>query len=438
MFFNINFLQIRSNRVLTSSNLRRKKTSLFCFFIALLSLPLFLTSCPSTDQNTPDTQKARVLTDNTTDDLSTGGKDRDEDEEKDNLPSSCSNNSRDSVSFSGKYDYVDSINVGNYELKGRCKERDQVVSIKVNGYPISEDPACNRGRWELVLDLSSVATSEKKIFFEAHHNGGTACVKALVGFLGPKNYIPVPYIEDQYEGSFYVMKYEAKIENKGTSEAKAISKPEEEPLTRISHADAVKLCRNNGSRYDLIQNSQWQNIALSIEETDINWSKGRPSLVDNNSLNCGIVRGSPQPANDDDRDDCADSSCSKNWDFKRRTHLLSNGAVIWDMCGNVAELMKDKYSVNKSFKGYIFELTEQLKNLFGPDRTYKTGDDKAKRNRNNHYWGLGKADIESGHNLIIRGGGSSSEHGIFSVSITGDQNSRSSHHQVGFRCVYIP
>ena len=435
MFFNIKFLQIRSNRVLVSSNLRQ--TSVF-YFIALLSLPLFLTSCPSTQQNDSNTKIARVLIDNTKNSDNLEYKGRDESRKPGSFPSSCVNNARDSVYFSGKYDYVDSINAGNYELKGRCEERGRAVSIKVNGYPISDDPACNRRRWKLVLDLSSIATSEKEIFFEANHNGDTACIKALVGFSGPKNYIPVPYNEDQYKSSFYVMKYEAKIKDKGTSEAKAVSQPEDEPLTGVSHSDAIKLCRNNGPRYDLIQNSQWQNIALSIEDTDVNWSKGRRNSVDGNSLNCGVIRNSAQPANADDRKDCADDSCGKNWDFKRRTHLLGNGEVIWDICGNVAEIMKDKYSDNLSFTGYIFKLSGRLKNLFGPDRTYRTGDDEAGRDRDNYYWGLGQANIESDHDLIIRGSGTRSGHGIFSVSINSDQSSSRSRHKIGFRCVYIP
>lgn len=450
-FKEINLKQKVPSEIIKSSNTKRIKASgstetefsksSFYMLIFLSSLFLFLISCfdigPPINNTTP---KARVLLDKT-DETEAPRSDREEsrdDDDERRSRSSCRDSRSRVISFTGDLDFVDSVNVGNYELKGRCEERNQAVKVKVNGYRVSEDPACSRGRWELELDLSSIASAGKEIIFEVNHNDETACKKVLVGFLGPKNYIPVPAYEDHYESSFYVMKYEAKLENERSSSAKAVSKPEESPINRISHNEALKLCRNNGPRYDLIRNSQWQNIALSIEETDINWSNGRRSLADDNALNCGISLGRAKPASTDDRDDCADSSCRSQWDFKRRTHILSNGQIIWDICGNVGEIMKDKYTLGDNFQGHVFDLTGRLKNLFGPDRTYRTGSDNDRSSRDNLYWGLGKADIESDHDLIVRGAAARTGSGIFSVSVTSSQDSSRAGNQLGFRCIYIP
>jgi len=412
------------------------KTKLSCQLIYYKLLLLFLSCCLISCNNPikPDT-RARVLV-NDDDRFSTPSDDRNVIEERSSRVS-CRERT-DSVFILGDLDTINSNNVGNYLIKGRCQERKQAVIIKINGYRISEDPSCSRGRFESELDLSSVASSETNILIEVSHNKESVCQEVRVGFLGPKNYIPVPSREDYYESSFYVMKYEAKVENKGNTSAKAISKPEDKPITRVSYNDALKLCKNNGPHYDLIQNSQWQNIALSIEETDINWSRGRRSLSDDNALNCGVSLGRAKPANADDQNDCADSSCQSQWDFKRRTHILNNGEIIWDFCGNVGEIMKDRYTLSQSFDAQIFELTGQLKQLFGPERTYKTGTDRNRSRRDNYYWGLGEADIDSDHDLIVRGGTGRSANGIFSVSVKNNQDGRRTLNQLGFRCVYEP
>ena len=406
--------------------------------LLLSGLSLFLISCEGFPGLKGQQERARVLVDEEPRSLDSENNEREE-KERNSRPSCSESDTRsDVISLIGDLDFVDTVNVGNYELRGRCETSKRAVSIKVNGYNISENPSCSRGRWELQLDLSSIASEGKEIVFEISHNDESFCKKVLVGFLGPKNYIPVPFREDYYESSFYVMKYEAKLENGRSSSAKAVSKPEDSPISRVSYDDALKLCRNNGPRYDLIKNSQWQNIALAIEETNINWSRGRRSLSDDNSLNCGVILGRARSASSDDRDDCADSTCSSQWDIKRRTHILSNGEIIWDICGNVGEIMKDKYTLDESFEGYVFEMSGRLKSLFGPGRTYKTGTENNRRSRQNLYWGLGKAEIEADHDLIVRGSNSRTGSGIFSVSVTEDHVSQRTLNQIGFRCVYLP
>ena len=328
--------------------------------------------------------------------------------------------------------YVDSRNAGKYELEGRCSERNRLVTIEVNGYKISKNPYCSKGRWKVSLNLTYLATKENNIFFRIAHgeDSNVICEEVRVAFACEEGYIPIPSNEDFYNSSFCVMKYEAKLEK-----SKAVSRPEGRPITRISHADAVALCRSNGSRYDLMTNDQWQNIVYLIEEEDKNWSYGKARVRDGNALNCGVSIGSPKAASRDDRDDCAGSNCGSKWHYKRRTHILPNGYVIWDMCGNVGEMMKDKNENSYSFNGYIYEMTSTLRKRFGSKKDYSGSGDR--NLRRNHYWGLGYANMRNGKSLIVRG----SQHraaGIFSVNLQYDQDRNRQGHDIGFRCVYIP
>lgn len=332
-------------------------------------------------------------------------------------------------------EFIGSNNVGEYELEGRCEVNNALVYVTVNGYKIESNPKCDRGRWKVTIDLSSVASEVESIVFQLTHNEESLCKEVRVSFLGPgeNEYIPISYREDYYESGFYVMKYEAKIDSRGPN-AKAESKPEGRPLSRISYKEALQLCRNKGSRYDLMQNSQWQNIALSIEEVHENWSLGHVGPSDNNALNCGLFRGNPREASSNDEDDCAVTSCDSGWDQNRRTHILPGGERIWDMCGNVGEMMKDKYRGESFDGGYIYELSSHLKRLFGPRKTYNI----VNASRRSNTWNLGYAKIEGGENLIVRGL-PGREAGIFSVDVTNSQESRRGYAgDVGFRCVYNP
>ena len=328
--------------------------------------------------------------------------------------------------------YIDSRNVGRYELEGRCSERDRLVTIEVNGHRISKNPYCNKGRWKIFLKLTKMAAKERNIFFRIAHgeDSNVVCEEVRVAFAcKEEGYIPIPSNEDFEESSFCVMKYEAKLD-----ETKVVSRPEGKPITRISYADAVALCQNNGSRYDLMTNDQWMNIVHLIEEEDKNWSVGKSRVRKGNALNCGVSVGSPKAASHDDRDDCAGSNCGSKWHYKRRVHYLPNGSVIWDMCGNVGEMVKDENKNHYNFNGYVYKMTTTLRRRFGPKKDYSGGDGDLRRD---HYWGLGYANLKSGNSLIVRGGQHRAA-GVFSVNLQYDQDRSRLGHNIGFRCVYLP
>ena len=353
-------------------------------------------------------------------------------------PATCDRRSDRSNDFEIEgLDFIDSSNIGRYALEGRCKG-DGLIHVEVNGLRAEKAPKCRGSRWKMLLNLAPLANTGEISEFDFYitYNRETICRSARMAFIAPeKNYVPIEPIRDQHESSFYVMKYEAKL--KRDTNEKAVSVPEGKPLQRVSYREAVRLCENNGSRYRLIENDQWQNIVLSIEKVNENWSSGRSSPTDNNRLNCGVARTSPKPASSNDSDDCAERECDSGWDENRRTHLLPGGHKIWDICGNVGEIMRDKYKLSESFKGHVHSLPRRLKKLFGPKRNYSvdTGGRSASRRDNN--WNLGFVEVKSGKNLIIRGMPGRFS-GIFSAEATQDQDVRRSSSLIGFRCVFIP
>ena len=397
----------------------------------LSGLVLLALSVASCSQNINSRSRAEVVFEKETSEENT--KDYKEEDSSYNS-SSCRSRDAESDKVSIRsLDYIDSNNAGEYILRGRCDEKKASVRITVNGYKISHNPVCDNKRWEVELDLSSIVTTEKSIVFKITHDDDSICKEVRVAFTGPPGYIPVPPLEGYYEFGFFVMKYEAKIGKSRSFSTKAISSAKAEPLTRVTHEEAVKLCRNNGPRYDLIKNSQWQNIVRSIEETDENWSLGKNIISDNNTINCGVSRGKLLPAKSNDSDDCANNDCNRDWDFNRRTHILSNGEIIWDICGNAGELIKDKYTEDESFNGDIYELSRSLKKLFGPKKSYSL----ASATRRTNKWGLGYAEIKRNYNLIVRGMPGSYA-GIFSAQVNRNQEDRRGDAYVGFRCVYLP
>jgi hypothetical protein len=131
---------------------------------------------------------------------------------------------------------------------------------------------------------------------------------------------------------FCAAKYEMKDNSGATSE------PAGTPWSRSLNAAKTE-CANIGGH--LITNPEWMTLARNIESTAVNWSSG---TVGTGSLNTGHSDDGPffrQEASTDDNP-CVNTNnvCSPTvWHSQRRTHVLSNGEVIWDVAGNVAEFV---------------------------------------------------------------------------------------------------
>ncbi|MEZ5542155.1 MAG: hypothetical protein R3F42_08930 [Pseudomonadota bacterium] len=330
---------------------------------------------------------------------------------------------------------------------------------------------------------------------------------AIVSLTCPIGYIPVVH-DHAYGGTdFCVMKYEAKLLYNGVLELdgnadnnalhdwsaqyggvnqssfKAISLAQGQPWTYISRGDAanagpagaLEACQSLGAGYDLISNDQWQTIARNIEMVNTNWAEnviGGTSSgsigTDANQINQGHseqLLNQTLAAATDDSAGCvgtgqalnpgADDSCPGGWNIRKRTHALSNGAVIWDFSGNAEEWVRDtnpdadfgveaffsqvtdlSHAMAHALKGGTTAAARNAKAQFGPMGDYTSLN-------SGNYGGLGKGLLDAGgygYPVIARGGSvfdpDLGATGIFAMNgwnTTIDRSERQS-----FRCAYIP
>lgn len=183
----------------------------------------------------------------------------------------------------------------------------------------------------------------------------------------PAGFIKVSGNAEYSQKDFCVAKYEMKNGGNNIPVSTADGTPYTVThgwgLDPSAHRDGVEqLCKSMGDGYDLISNSQWQTVARNITTVDKNWSSGRAYT---GLLNTGLYeeKQSAEASFSAGRDDeaCLGSreSCnSGTWARNKRTHTLSNGEVIWDLAGNVPEIVKDKFS----FSSYVAPYDVKLEN----------------------------------------------------------------------------
>jgi len=151
----------------------------------------------------------------------------------------------------------------------------------------------------------------------------------------PENYVPVEGNDELGVEPFCVMRTEARVGNN----ALPMSDNLRYPWNYISGRGAKKACQMLSSpevSCDLISNRQWMAMAWDIETTDANWSEG---IAGSGTLNRGHSDNNPgKILNISDVNNPWDQTGqdSSTW-HQKRTHILSNGSVIWDLAGNVRE-----------------------------------------------------------------------------------------------------
>jgi formylglycine-generating enzyme required for sulfatase activity len=122
------------------------------------------------------------------------------------------------------------------------------------------------------------------------------------------------------------MKYAAS--NDGSGKAVSVKAL---PWVSINRDQAEVACQANGANYHLITNDEWMVIARNIEANAANWSGG---AVGNGDLSRGNSNSSSMLSPGNDNQPHFGLTANLDWAHKR-THLLSNNEMIWDMAGNV-------------------------------------------------------------------------------------------------------
>ncbi len=126
------------------------------------------------------------------------------------------------------------------------------------------------------------------------------------------------------------------------------------PIARISQITADSYCTDAGA--SLISNAEWMTIARNIEAQHSNWYNPNTNPPENQVGSGGLWRGHTDnnPPNalaastDDNQGYIGTNNDINNEWAEKRTHTLSNGEVIWDLGGNVAERLSDTImGVNK-------------------------------------------------------------------------------------------
>lgn len=145
----------------------------------------------------------------------------------------------------------------------------------------------------------------------------------------PTGFIAVPGNINYRTNDFCVMKYEAKDLN-GVANSNAKS----DPWVGVSQVVAVDLAKNSCNGCHLITENEWLTIAQNVISVSDNWSGGETGK---GFIYSGHNDNSPAIAlavyNNDGYNGTENSKDSS----QKRTLRLTNGEIIWDMSGNVAE-----------------------------------------------------------------------------------------------------
>lgn len=252
----------------------------------------------------------------------------------------------------------------------------------------------------------------------------------------PTGYVGVPAMIPYAYRYFCVSKYEMKKDPDGST---AIATPTGDLWVFITRDNARAACQGLGVNYDLISNEQWQAIVRNITGVASNWSSG---TVASGALSNGHTDNTPNTqinAVADDNDACngTGQTCSSTvWDAQRRTHKLSNGNVIWDLGGNLAEWVTNDNTVKYGSDSFVSQITsgDRKQIAYGAATETICGTPAGAP-----YCGMGKGLFSGGDTGTMSRGGTYSigtDAGIFTTD-TRDQ-AANIWADTGFRCVYVP
>jgi hypothetical protein len=135
--------------------------------------------------------------------------------------------------------------------------------------------------------------------------------------------------------------------NWGFSDHIPASSPTGAPWRQVSGDSASTACgglnTDGASKYDLISNAEWMTIVRNAESVESNFQSGvfARGWAANSTLGDSWTNTGPAPLAGPDcvYNSGADTCASSGDHLYRRTLTLSNGQEIWDVSGNVWELV---------------------------------------------------------------------------------------------------
>lgn len=300
-----------------------------------------------------------------------------------------------------------------------------------------------------------------------YNNGGLqVCRSNSWSYLQcPTGYVRIPGSSIYGTRDFCIMKYEAKavsvsdtlvglttpntgsntIDNNATSTTSSNGRSVASvasgfPIANISQSTASSYCSSVGA--SLTTNSEWMTIARNIEDQLSNWTTETESST---SIGIGgLFRGHTDniPANalEANIDDKQGYQGTGNSGFsrERRTHILSNGEVIWDISGNVSEWTSDTIQGQdkpNNTSGNIFQEWTDISN-FGNLSYNLTRPSNSSWNSTQNMGRYYAGTVTGTISYAFRRGGewnNASNGGIFNLSL--DATTSNTGSNVGFRCV---
>ncbi len=168
----------------------------------------------------------------------------------------------------------------------------------------------------------------------------------IVSKICPTNFVLVPGSPTYGTSDFCAMKYEARVQGvdsgyaySGTNISE--SRPTGGQWTGISQPDAINAAATACAGCHLMTAAEWMTIAQNAASVASNWSNGQ---VGSGYIYSGYSGAEWLPASSDDNDGYYKTSyytypdSRTVWDYQqKRTLTLTNGQVIWDFAGGMAE-----------------------------------------------------------------------------------------------------
>lgn len=203
---------------------------------------------------------------------------------------------------------------------------------------------------------------------QASATDGNQAVAPAPGLTCPENWVVVPGNPTYNTEDFCLMKYSAKnsggvvassddINGDGSflsntyTGGTAVSSPTDQPWANISQTDAITAAQTANVGAHLMTENEWMTVAHNILAQPANWCDADGSNCGNAPGTAGKVLASghndstpsmPLESSTNDAEACfgtvtagTNTACGAEAGTQKRTLTLSNGAVIWDLVGNV-------------------------------------------------------------------------------------------------------